>query len=89
MLTIIKFWSDWCQPCHVYAKIFEAVSEMLKDVEFQTVNIDDDPESVTFYNVKSIPTTIITKNDKVLDTIVGLVNEEELLNRINKHQEDV
>ncbi len=85
-LTVIKFWADWCAPCKIFVPVFEAVSEMVKDVEFQSVNIDDDPESATLYNVRSIPTTIITKNDEVVDTIIGLVNEEELLNRINKHQ---
>jgi thioredoxin 1 len=42
------------------------------------VNIDDNPKTAETYGVMSIPTLILFKEGKILDTIVGLVPKERL-----------
>ena len=63
MIEVIKFYADWCGPCKIYAKVFEQVSEQLKDqAKFSNINIEkDDTELTTKYNVQSIPTTVVIK----------------------------
>lgn len=66
MIEVIKFYADWCGPCRVYAKVFDKVSEQLKDqVDFKNINIEEDDTGLTKeYDVQSIPTTVIIKNGK-------------------------
>jgi thioredoxin 1 len=66
MTKVIKFYADWCGPCRVYAKVFDKVSEQLKDqVDFKNINIEEDDTGLTKeYDVQSIPTTVIIKNGK-------------------------
>jgi len=85
MLTVIKFGAEWCAPCKTFEPVFKAVSSTYSNVEFLTIDIDEDSDAASSYGVRSIPTVIIKKDDEVVDTIVGLVNKAELSNRINKH----
>lgn len=66
MIEVIKFYADWCGPCKVYAKVFDKVSEQLKDqVKFVNINIEKDDTGLTKeYNVQSIPTTVVIKDGK-------------------------
>ena len=85
MLTVIKFGAEWCAPCKTFEPVFKAVSSIYSNIEFLTVDIDEDSDTASLYGVRSIPTVVIKKDDKVVDTIVGLVNKNELSSRINQH----
>jgi thioredoxin 1 len=64
MIVVIKFYANWCGPCKVYAKVFDKVSEQLRDqVRFVNINIEEDDTGLTEkYNIQSIPTTVIIKD---------------------------
>tara|TARA_B110000977_G_C11001777_1_gene464127 strand:+ start:52 stop:312 length:261 start_codon:yes stop_codon:yes gene_type:complete len=64
MIEVIKFYANWCGPCKVYAKVFDKVSEQLRDqVRFVNINIEEDDTGLTEkYNIQSIPTTVIIKD---------------------------
>lgn len=66
MTKVIKFYADWCGPCRIYAKVFEEVSEELKDqAEFVNINIEKDETGLSDeFKVESIPTTVILKGDQ-------------------------
>ena len=66
MTKVIKFYADWCGPCRIYAKVFEEVSEQLKDqAEFVNINIEKDDTGLSDeFKVESIPTTVILKGDQ-------------------------
>ena len=66
MIEVIKFYADWCGPCRVYAKVFDKVSEQLKDqAKFVNINIEKDDTGLTKeYDIQSIPTTVIIKDGK-------------------------
>ena len=81
----MKFEAEWCGPCKVFNPVFKAASLAHPGVEFVSIDIDEDSDTASLYGIKSIPTVIIKKDDEVVDTIVGLVNQEELSSRVNKH----
>ena len=64
MIEVIKFYANWCGPCKVYAKVFDKVSEQLRDqVKFVNINIEEDDTGLTEkYSIQSIPTTVIIKD---------------------------
>lgn len=57
---------SWCQPCRQFAPVFKrAASEHKGDIEFYKVDIDENPELATKYNVQSVPTVIRAKGGEI------------------------
>lgn len=79
---VIKFFADWCGPCKLYAPVFERAAAQRPEINFHTVDIDEDPGIRDEFQVQSVPTTIIVvdgdevsrmpgaKSSKMLDTFL-------------------
>jgi thioredoxin 1 len=77
--VIVDFWAEWCAPCRAYSPIIETVSKGFKEkLKLVKVNVDDNEELSTRYNISSIPTTFLIENGKIKTSLVGAVNKESL-----------
>ena len=77
--TIVDFWASWCGPCKMIAPVFEELSSQYSGkVKFAKVNVDENPKIPANYGVRGIPTLIMFKEGKVLDTLIGLVPKDRL-----------
>lgn len=72
MTKVIRFSASWCGPCKMLAPTFEQLENEFENVEFETVDIDDNRELVTEYNIRTVPTVVIEQNGQVLDRVIGL-----------------
>ena len=83
-MKVIKFWAEWCGPCQTYKSQWNKVVEELKDedIEFLDINVDkDDTGLAAEYKVRSIPYTVIIKEEEEVKK-TGLLQEQELKNLI-------
>ena len=81
---LVDFWASWCGPCQMIAPIVEEISnELSKRIEVGKINVDEQPEIAIKYDVMSIPTLILFKDGKVVNTIIGYHSKEEILDFIN------
>ena len=86
-LVIIDFWAVWCGPCKRFAPIFDAVAAKHSDVKFIKINTDEQPELAASFEVRSIPTLAVVKEQQIIFVQPGAVNEEILEQIVQKAKE--
>ena len=74
--VLLDFYADWCPPCQALLPIVEKLSEEYKgSVEIQKVNIDENKELASQFQVRSIPSLFFIKNEQIVDRVVGLTSD--------------
>lgn len=77
MIKLIDFYADWCGPCKVMGPIFEEIEKEYEGkVEFQKVDVEAEQDIAAKYEIMSIPTFVILKNDKETDRKTGAMPKD-------------
>ena len=80
--VLIDFWADWCGPCRMLGPIVDEIAEETTDITVAKVNVDEYPELSGKHGVMSIPTLLFMKDGKVMDTSIGVVSKNVILNKL-------
>jgi len=83
-IIVIDFWAEWCGPCKQFGPIFEKVSNEYEDIIFGKVNTEEEQELAGYFQIRSIPTTIIIREQVVVFAQPGLLPEEALKDVISQ-----
>ena len=81
--VLIDFWAPWCGPCRMVSPIVEEISdEAGAKVKVGKVNVDEQPELAQQFGVMSIPTLVVLKEGKVVNSAVGARSKSAILQMI-------
>lgn len=81
----MDFWAPWCGPCRVVGPIVDQIAaESNGRYRIAKMNVDDNPQTASRYQIASIPTMLIFKNGAVVDRIVGAQPKQAIVQRLNQ-----
>jgi len=85
-LTVLDLWAEWCVPCKRLAPILDEIAAQY-DGKIRVVKLDVDVNPVTpgLYNVTGIPTLLVFRQGKLVETIVGFMPKDKVLAKLLPH----
>ena len=85
-LTVVDFWAVWCGPCRVLKPLLHKIADEHKEIRLLTVDVDANQELATEYDINSIPAVFMFKNWEIVDNFVGVMPENEILEKIKANK---
>ena len=83
-IVIIDFWAEWCGPCKSFAPIFEKTAQQFPDITFAKLNTEEQQAIAGHFGIRSIPTTIILREQIGVFQQAGALPEEALIDIIGQ-----
>ncbi len=74
--VLVDFNAEWCGPCHMLEPILEEIAKDQETVKIVSINVDENEELATEYNVFSIPCLVLFKDGKEQKRNVGFLAKE-------------
>jgi thioredoxin 1 len=86
-IVFVDFWATWCGPCKSFAPIYETVAEKNPDVVFAKINTEDEQDLAASFQIRSIPTLMIFREQIVLFSQAGMLPQSALEDLVAKTKE--
>ena len=77
-IVIIDFWAEWCGPCKAFKPVFHAAAERHEDVTFASCDTEAETELAGMFQIRSIPTTVIFREQIPVFSQPGMLPAEAL-----------
>lgn len=82
--VLVDFWASWCGPCRMVSPIVDEIgNESDGRYKVGKINVDEQPDLASRYNVMSIPTLMVFKNGEPAQTSVGVKSKQDILSMLD------
>ena len=65
------FSASWCSPCKAAKPAFNQLKETVSNVQFEIVDVDENPVMATNFDISGVPTFVVMEGDKEVQRVVG------------------
>ena len=70
--VLVDCWAPWCGPCRMIGPIMDQLAaESQGQYRIAKLNVDENPQTASRFQIASIPTMLIFKDGKLIDRIIG------------------
>ena len=81
--VVIYFWAAWCGPCRLIAPIVDELAlEYQGKAKICKLDVDNNQNTAMRYGIRSIPMLLFFKNGEVVDSILGAVPRNTIVNKL-------
>ena len=84
-VVVVDFFATWCGPCKMLAPVFESLGNEMDDAKFIKVDIDQSLEIAQKFNISTVPTMMIFKDGKPVESLVGFMPKEAIKSKVKSH----
>ncbi|MCC0629233.1 MULTISPECIES: thioredoxin [unclassified Clostridioides] len=85
-VVVVDFFATWCGPCNMLGPVFAELGEEMKDeARFVKVDIDESLEIAQQFSVSTVPTMIIFKDGKPVETLIGFMPKNKIEMKVKSY----
>ena len=77
--VLLDFWASWCGPCRMVLPIVEEIAEEREDIKVCKINVDEEPELASRYQIMTIPTLMIMDKGQIKKQVSGARPKAQIL----------
>ena len=77
--VLLDFWAMWCGPCQMMMPTIHEIAEERTDIKVGKVNVDEQPELASAFQILSIPALYVVKDGKIVNQTMGARPKEQVL----------
>jgi thioredoxin 1 len=84
--VLVDFWAEWCQPCKMVAPILDKIANDQEGrLKIAKVDIEENLALASEYGIRNIPTMILFKDGRPVETLLGFMPERRILEKVEPH----
>lgn len=77
--VLVDFWASWCGPCKMLLPVIEELADEVTDAKICKINVDEQQELAARFHVMTIPTLMVFKDGKMVESSVGVKSKASIL----------
>lgn len=84
-VKVVKFGAPWCGPCKILDPVLHELKDEMPNVEFEFIDVDQQPEMAAKFGVMGVPRVMIYKDDEKVEDFAGFKPKEAIETMIEFH----
>ena len=80
--VLLDFWASWCGPCRMVSPIVDEIAGERSDIKVGKINVDEQQELASQFQIMSIPTLMVIKDGKIVNKAMGARPKQQILSMI-------